>query len=145
MDYLEESLRDRFVCGLHTEGTRKRLLIESNLTFAKALEIAQSLETAAKDAQQFKEQAGAVHTVTSLKPREIREACYRCGQTNHSVTAGSKRSLATTVARRGILRLCAGVRSNHKEETDEFQDVRRLPSGLTLMTVTLRKTRKSTQ
>ena len=82
VDYLEESLRDRFVCGLRTESTRKRLLTEKNLTFTKALEMAQSLETATKDAQQLKREAsGAVHRVTSPKP--AKEACYRCGQTNH--------------------------------------------------------------
>ena len=85
VDYLEESLRDRFVCGLRTESTRKRLLTEKNLTFTTALEIAQSLETASKDAQQLKgEASGAVHSVTSPKP--MKEACYRCGQTNHKAS-----------------------------------------------------------
>ena len=82
VDYLEESLHDRFVCGLRMESTRKWLLTEKNLTFTTALEIAQSLETASKDAQQLKgEASGAVHSVTSPKP--VKEACYRCGQTNH--------------------------------------------------------------
>jgi len=57
-DFLEDSLRDRFVFGLHAEGIRKRLLTEPKLTFAKAIEIAQSVETAAKDAQQSSEQTG---------------------------------------------------------------------------------------
>jgi len=49
-DFLEESLRDRFVIGLRAEGTRKRLLTEQKLTFSRAIEIAQSVETATKDA-----------------------------------------------------------------------------------------------
>jgi len=49
-NFLEESLRDRFVIGLHVESTRKRLLTEQKLTLSKAIEIAQSLETATKDA-----------------------------------------------------------------------------------------------
>ena len=87
-DFLEESLRDRFVCGLRSEGTRKRLLTENKLTFSKALEIAQSLEAATKDAQlKFSDQApngpGTVHKVKSPPPKKTPEACYRCGLTNH--------------------------------------------------------------
>ena len=33
-DFLEESLHDRFVCGLRSESTRKRLFQEKTLTFA---------------------------------------------------------------------------------------------------------------
>ena len=82
-DFLEESLRDRFVFGLRAEGIRKRLLTKPNLTFAKAIEIAQSVETASKDAQQPFEHVGSkinnVSTSTPAKPNP----CHRCGQTNH--------------------------------------------------------------
>ena len=40
-DFLEESLRDHFMIGLHAESTWKRLLTESKLTFSKAIEIAE--------------------------------------------------------------------------------------------------------
>jgi hypothetical protein len=52
--YLNEALRDRFVCGLRAEAIQRRLLSESNLTLTKALETAQGMEAAAKKAQQFK-------------------------------------------------------------------------------------------
>ena len=39
------------------------------------------------------------------------------------------------MARRGILRLCVGSRSSHSKEKDNFKDVRRKPTGLTLKTV----------
>ena len=82
-DFLEDSLRDRFVFGLRAEGIRKRLLTEPKLTFAKAIEIAQSVETASKDAQQSSEQTGlrinSVPAPTHARPNP----CYRCGQTNH--------------------------------------------------------------
>lgn len=45
---LSDALRDRLVCGLQHEGTQKRLLTEGDLTLARALEIAISMETAAK-------------------------------------------------------------------------------------------------
>ena len=39
---LEESLRDRFVCGLRSEITQKQLLTEADLTFKHAVEIAKA-------------------------------------------------------------------------------------------------------
>ena len=39
-DYLEEALRDRFVCVLHSETTQKQLLTKAELTFQCAAEIA---------------------------------------------------------------------------------------------------------
>ena len=48
-------LRDRFVCGLAHEATRKRLLTEDNdLTFNRAVEIATSVERASVQARQMK-------------------------------------------------------------------------------------------
>ena len=137
VDYLEESLRDRFVCGLRTESTRKRLLTEKNLTFTTALEIAQSLETALKDAQQLKgEASGASCTQCDVtKASEMKEACVTvvARQTTKRVSADLKRPLATTVARRGTLRLFVGAKTNHN--VDSFKDTGRRPSGLILMIV----------
>ncbi|KAL5475945.1 hypothetical protein EMCRGX_G025825 [Ephydatia muelleri] len=53
--YLNEVLRDRFVCGLSNEATQKRLLTEQSLDLAKALEVAQAMEAAQKNALQFKD------------------------------------------------------------------------------------------
>ena len=47
---LNDSLRDRFVCGLRYENIQKRLLSESELTLDKAIELAIAMETAASDA-----------------------------------------------------------------------------------------------
>ena len=46
---LDDSLRDRLVCGLHNELLQKRLLSKPNLSLAKATGIALALEAAAKD------------------------------------------------------------------------------------------------
>ena len=48
-------LSDRFVCGLSNKATQKRLLTEQNLDLAKALEEAQAMEAAQKNALQFKD------------------------------------------------------------------------------------------
>ena len=48
--YLMEVLTDRLVCGLRSETQQKRLLAEHELTFDRALAIAQSMEAADRDA-----------------------------------------------------------------------------------------------
>ena len=47
-DFLQQALRDKFVCGLNSSTIQQRLLAESELTLKRALEIAQSMEAAAK-------------------------------------------------------------------------------------------------
>ena len=44
---LDNMLRDCLVCGINEEQTQRRLLAESKLILKRALEIVQSLETAA--------------------------------------------------------------------------------------------------
>ena len=39
-DFLDDALRDRFVCGLQSELAQKRLVMEETLTFAQAIDIA---------------------------------------------------------------------------------------------------------
>ncbi|KAL2089316.1 hypothetical protein ACEWY4_014004 [Coilia grayii] len=72
-DYLEDALRDRFVCGLRSETVQKRLLTERELTFQKAIEHAVSA-----DVQQLS---------SSLKVNAVfsqNEKCRRCGKANHT-------------------------------------------------------------
>ena len=98
--YLNEALRDRLVCGLRSEATQKKLLTESDLTFKRALEIAQSNETAAARARQLQSPRSAsgrgsekiVHKVTTDRggQRSQRtvwvargDGCFCCGKTDH--------------------------------------------------------------
>ena len=48
--HLDKVLRNCLVCGLSSEATQKRLLTESDLTFAKAAEGAKCMEMAVKNA-----------------------------------------------------------------------------------------------
>ena len=50
-EYLEEALRDRFVCGLRSETTQKRLLAEPNLKLQDALDKALAMEAAATNSK----------------------------------------------------------------------------------------------
>ena len=45
-DFLEQALRDRFVCGLANLNLQKRLLTEKNLTLERAVSIATAMEMA---------------------------------------------------------------------------------------------------
>ena len=79
-DYLDQALWDRFVCGLLSDSIQRCLLTESDLSFTRAVEIAQGIEAAAKDTLQPEGSEGVVHVVT----RKQEKPCYRCGRSNHA-------------------------------------------------------------
>ena len=84
-DYLDDALRDRLVCGLRKESTQKRLLLEDKLTFTKAVETAQNIESVDKQTLEMKngtvDRSCLVHQVTSSN-----STCYRCGKLNHTAS-----------------------------------------------------------
>ena len=51
---LDETIRDRLVCGLRNETIQKRLLAERNLTLVTAIEIAQGMEAATKQTSELR-------------------------------------------------------------------------------------------
>ena len=89
--YLEEVLRDRFVRGLRNELMVKRQLTEADLTFIRAMEIAQGMEAAAENAHKLQRPMND-HTqpapsgqrdVCKIDTRgqtDTTRRCYRCGQ-----------------------------------------------------------------
>ncbi|XP_059929766.1 uncharacterized protein LOC132473577 [Gadus macrocephalus] len=97
--YLEDALRDRFVCGLKTETVQKCLLTEKDLTFQKAVDYAVSAETATRDVQQLSSSL-KVHAISANKGDQCRRCgkmndtdkdcwykdrdCYQCGRKGHS-------------------------------------------------------------
>ncbi|XP_061564077.1 uncharacterized protein K02A2.6-like [Cololabis saira] len=90
-DKLKEQLRDRLVCGVADDRIQRRLLSEMDLTFDKALKIAQAIETANRDAKVLQSQLGelpqAVHKMAVQQSQHAvsvqRRACYRCGSEQH--------------------------------------------------------------
>ena len=85
--FLEEALRDRFVCGLRSKQAQKKLLAESKLTWQKALEMATAMESAEKQANQFRTQGTPVNvnamparfTKDKKKTQKEQKPCFRCG------------------------------------------------------------------
>ena len=91
-----EALRDRFVCGVRSESIQKRLLSEADLTISKAIELAQYMEAAHKNAQAMKTPAMSVAAVEMPRrhvnspranggpPSAGNKPCHRCGSEGHS-------------------------------------------------------------
>ena len=91
VDYVEEAIRDRLVCGLKNEAIQQKLLTKRELTLTTAYNIAHGMETAIKEASKLQASARAdesaavtatdVHQVVGpslLKP------CYRYSRTRHT-------------------------------------------------------------
>ena len=86
-------LRDRIVCGTNDDTIQKRLLAEPKLTYAKALELAQGLETAAQNVKEIScKETASPYTPTRNGQQEVYKvtpegkaelSCYRCGKAGH--------------------------------------------------------------
>ena len=74
------------MCGIQNEATLKRLLSEPNLDFNKAIEIAQTMEAATRNAQQLKgAELRAAAQVAQVAPSSSssQKTCYQCGNEGH--------------------------------------------------------------
>ena len=78
--FLDEALRDKFVCGLKNSRMRKRLLFEKDLTLNKALELAKCIEKSETENNIMAAKEISTHV---LKPQFDRRQCYRCGSETH--------------------------------------------------------------
>ena len=82
-DFLDDSLRDKFVCGLHDTTIQRKLLTVERLTFQRAVEIATTMELAMKDSSELHTQSSSssVHQVKqqSAPSSKMMHDCYFCG------------------------------------------------------------------
>ena len=76
--FLEEVLRDRFICGLCNKAIQRRLLYEPKLTLTKAMEPAQRMEAADHSFRRLKGQEQHIKKDigTSDKPQNSLQLCY---------------------------------------------------------------------
>ncbi|XP_036146047.1 uncharacterized protein K02A2.6-like [Monomorium pharaonis] len=80
--FLEEALRDKFVCGIRSEGVKRKLLTEDNLTFNRAYELAVGIELAESQVSQ------KVHPVKVVESRaKIKGKKQRATKPSHSQLA----------------------------------------------------------
>ena len=77
---LNETLCDRFVCGLKYEAIQKCLIGESNNSFKDVVDLAQTMESAEKTSKDLKSKE---MTGVSKFQQEKRETCCHCGRMNH--------------------------------------------------------------
>lgn len=102
-------LCDRLVCGI---GDDRILLSEPDLTFDKALELAQAMETASQDVKDLQLleptpshmralQASKMSAkLASSKPQHQHKTCYRCGSERHRAgDAGLSKKPVTSVVK----------------------------------------------
>ena len=117
-DYLEEALRDRFVCGLRSEPTQKQLLTEAELTFKRAVEIAKGIEAADKKSQQFKK-AESVEVNKFTRNSKPPQPCYRCGKQGHSPSACYlKEAICRNCGKKGHIAKVCRSNKQHRPSTD---------------------------
>lgn len=78
-EFLDQALRDRFVCGVRSDTIQRELLTKKDLTISRAQEIAQGMESAEKNAKTIKKDnpSDGLQFVGLTKP------CYRCGRKHH--------------------------------------------------------------
>lgn len=147
--YLDEALRDRFVCGLRLEAIQKILLTERDLTFKTACDIASSMEMASKNTMEISDKANAateVCTVSSMKIKREQsrranasggqlegladvstQQCYRCGGKHTASACKFKTEKCHHCSKMGyIARVCRNrnktMRTQYVEQEDEAND-----------------------
>ena len=55
------------MCGIRDDAIQKRLLSEHDLNFAKAVQLAQSMEMAAKNRKELQQSLGTPNTLTGAQ------------------------------------------------------------------------------
>ena len=83
---LSEALRDKLVCGMHSENIVKVLLTKATLTLEKAMEISQAMEAASAQSKELAGSRGSQKTspaVLNVASPAAKTPCGRCGHGNH--------------------------------------------------------------
>ena len=112
MQFLDDALQDRLVCSLKNDTTQKWLLLEVDLTLAKAVQIASNMELAEKQSLQFHmTRPGAichvhVYPVIIAIPRTI---CFRSVRvrTQWCVFGVRKRTHCKSLSGEGAVGICS--------------------------------------
>ena len=126
---LEVMIRDRFVCGINDRAIQKRLLAEPKLTYVKAVEIAQTTQTAAQSMQklQVKSESDTTPSCTTDPCREQTSGTpsgsgptsYCCGNKGHTVAKCrmSKRIVCHNCGKTGdIQKVCRSKRKGKSSQ-----------------------------
>ena len=87
-EFLDRTLRDRFVCGLRNPKIQNKLLNTGDLAFQKACRIAKAMEMAERTTQEFHPTTSESPQVNQLTAPDDKntnhEQFFWCGGNNHS-------------------------------------------------------------
>jgi hypothetical protein len=90
--FLNEALRDRFICGIRDEATKRKLISTRNLTVTTALDTALADEQAKNQISALKSHDAAPKSVNKLQAKSEKpgkanssdqKECFRCGNKSH--------------------------------------------------------------
>ena len=88
-DFLDQALRDRFVCGLANTNTQRRLLSEKDLTLKRAIAVATAMEMAVLESPDTKRTVSGPDNddeYINHVDKQTRVQCYCCGKRGHVVS-----------------------------------------------------------
>lgn len=130
---LNDMLRDRLVCGVSDERMQRRLLAESDLTFEKALHLAQAIESADKDTKDLKSTRDPPHQPLHYQRHNPRKTqpksvvpkpslvCTRCGNAHKAPECPFKEAICRFCKKKGhFAKMCRAKQTqkwgsqNHK-------------------------------
>lgn len=130
-DSLTDMLRDRLVCGVNHQGIQRRLLAEKDLTYAKALELAKSMEAAGKGSLAMTTQdkpltsnTGIHHTSQDSRKSQAgsqqpkgSSACYRCGEQHSPYTCCFRDQFCRKCNKQGhIAKVCRSTEGTKSQQ-----------------------------
>ena len=135
-EFLEQALRDRFVCRLKNSAIQKKVLTEKMLTWQGAVDIVQAMESADKQAINFKNSptASAVNSLSGARTKDKNsqkknfnrkmgksaKPCFRCGGDHKPQTCRFKEADCHFCKHKGHIEVClkkgaANDKSNDKQ------------------------------
>lgn len=88
--FLQEALRDKFVCGLKSEQILRKLLAEVDLTFNKATQIALAMEASLGEVKIFQGNSTVNKVHHQPNNRSKNEECHKCGKQHDGVCPATK-------------------------------------------------------
>ena len=122
-EVLEDMLRDRLVVGIADDTIQRRLLTEKDLTFKRALELAQGMELAAKNVQDIAQgQIGVSQNIRSVQESSA-EANW-VERKASQVPVGRPRPGPKLAAKNGPKQNCVHCGWKHNPATCRFRNER---------------------